>query len=77
MKIRTEMKPKDLWRRATLLRRLPQLSLKIEISRKRGSIRRGATLHVASSSTSILKDASGEPAAAKDSEIEMFELLDS
>jgi hypothetical protein len=32
---------------------------------------------VASSSTSVLKDASGEPATAKDSEIEMFELLDS
>jgi hypothetical protein len=32
---------------------------------------------LASSSTSILKDASGDPAAAKDSEIEMFKLLDS
>jgi hypothetical protein len=32
---------------------------------------------LASSSTSVPKDASGEPAAAKDSEIEMFELLDS
>jgi hypothetical protein len=32
---------------------------------------------VASSSTSILKDASGEPATARDSEPDMFELLDS
>jgi hypothetical protein len=32
---------------------------------------------LASSSTSIPKDASGEPAATKDSEIEMFKLLDS
>jgi hypothetical protein len=32
---------------------------------------------VASSSTSILKDASGEPATARDSESDMFELLDS
>jgi hypothetical protein len=31
---------------------------------------------VASSSTSTLKDASGEPATAKDSEPDMFELLD-
>jgi hypothetical protein len=38
MKIRTEMKPKDLWRRATLLRRLPLLSLNIEIWRKRRSV---------------------------------------
>jgi hypothetical protein len=37
MKIRMEMKPKDLWRRATLLRCLPLLSPKIEIWRKRGS----------------------------------------
>jgi hypothetical protein len=34
---RTEMKPKDLWRRAVLLRRLPLPSLKIEVWRKRGS----------------------------------------
>jgi hypothetical protein len=32
---------------------------------------------LASSSTSVPKDASGEPAATKDSEIEMFKLLDS
>jgi hypothetical protein len=32
---------------------------------------------VASSSTSVLKDASGEPATARDSEPDMFELLDS
>jgi hypothetical protein len=31
---------------------------------------------LASSSTSVPKDASGEPAAAKDSGLEMFELLD-
>jgi hypothetical protein len=37
MKIRMEMKVKVLWRRATLLRHLPLLSLKIEIWRKRGS----------------------------------------
>jgi hypothetical protein len=37
-KIRMEMKPKDLWRRATLLRRLPSLYPKIEIWRKRGSM---------------------------------------
>jgi hypothetical protein len=36
-KARTEMKLKDLWRRATLLRRLPLLSPKMEIWRKRGS----------------------------------------
>jgi hypothetical protein len=33
--------------------------------------------YVASSSTSVLKDASGEPATARDSEPDMFELLDS
>jgi hypothetical protein len=32
---------------------------------------------VASSSTSVLKDASGEPATTRDSEPDMFELLDS
>jgi hypothetical protein len=32
---------------------------------------------LASSSTSIPKNASGEPAAAKESDLEMFELLDS
>jgi hypothetical protein len=32
---------------------------------------------LASLSTSVSKDASGEPAAAKDSRLEMFELLDS
>jgi hypothetical protein len=32
---------------------------------------------LASSSTSVPKNASGEPAAAKDSDLEMFELLDS
>jgi hypothetical protein len=32
---------------------------------------------VASSSTSALKDTSGEPATAMDSEPDMFELLDS
>jgi hypothetical protein len=32
---------------------------------------------VASSSTSVLKDASGEPATARYSEPDMFELLDS
>jgi hypothetical protein len=32
---------------------------------------------VASSSTSVLKYASGEPASARDSEPDMFELLDS
>jgi hypothetical protein len=32
---------------------------------------------LASSSTSVPKDASGEPAVAKDSGLEMFELLDS
>jgi hypothetical protein len=31
MKARTEMKPKDLWRRVILLRRLPLLSPKMEI----------------------------------------------
>jgi hypothetical protein len=36
-KTRTEMKPKDLWRRAALLRRLPLLTPKIEVWRKRGS----------------------------------------
>jgi hypothetical protein len=37
MKTETEMKLKDLWRRATLLHRLPLLTLKIEVWRKRGS----------------------------------------
>jgi hypothetical protein len=32
---------------------------------------------VASSSTSVLKDASGEPATARDSDPDIFELLDS
>jgi hypothetical protein len=32
---------------------------------------------LASSSTSVPKNASGEPASAKDSEPDMFELLDS
>jgi hypothetical protein len=31
---------------------------------------------MASSSTSVLKDASGEPATARDSEPDMFELLE-
>jgi hypothetical protein len=61
MKTRTEMKPKDLWRRATLLRRLPHADSEdrgLEKKRKRVG-------DLASSSTSVPKDASGEPAAAK------------
>jgi hypothetical protein len=40
MKTRTEMKPKDLWRRATLLRRLLLLTLKIEVWKKEEARRR-------------------------------------
>jgi hypothetical protein len=37
MKTMTEMKPKDLWRKAALLHRLPLLTPKIKGWRKRGS----------------------------------------
>jgi hypothetical protein len=47
-------------------------------SEKRGlEKKRKRTDDLASSSTSIPKNASGEPATAKDSDLEMFELLDS
>jgi hypothetical protein len=35
MRTRTEMKPKDLWRKAALLHRLPLLTLKIKGWRRR------------------------------------------
>jgi hypothetical protein len=72
-KTRTEMKPKNLWRTAILLHRLPPANSEdkgLEKKRKR-------TKDLASSSTSVPKNASKEPAAARDSELQMFELLDS
>jgi hypothetical protein len=36
-KTRTEMKPKILWKRVILLHRLPPLTLRIKVWRKRGS----------------------------------------
>jgi hypothetical protein len=72
MKIRTEMKPKDLWRRDSTTSPPPAISEDRDLEKKRK--REG---DVASSSTSVLKEASGETASAKDSEPDMFELLDS
>jgi hypothetical protein len=73
-KTRTEMRPKNLWRRATLLHRLPPPAKSedkcLEKKRKR-------TKDLASSSTSVLKNASEEPAAGRETELQMFELLDS
>jgi hypothetical protein len=50
----------------------PAVSEDIDLEKKRKRVG-----DVASSSTSILKEASWEAAAAKDSEPDMFELLDS
>jgi hypothetical protein len=67
------MKSKNLWRRATLLHRLPLPTPKIKAWRKK----RKHTEDLASSSTSVPKNASEEPASARESELQMFELLDS
>jgi hypothetical protein len=50
---------------------LPAVSEDRDLEKKRKRVG-----DVASSSTSILKDASGEPATARDSEPDMFEVLD-
>jgi hypothetical protein len=72
-KTRMEMKPKILWRRAILLHRLPQPTLKIKVQRKRGSAQKTWLPRV----PRFQKNASEEPAAARDSELQMFELLES
>jgi hypothetical protein len=70
---RTEMMPKNLEKRVVLLCRLPPaVSEDGNLERKRKRAR-----DVASTSTSVMKETSGEAAAAKDPEPDMFELLDS
>jgi hypothetical protein len=72
-KTRTEMKPKNLWRRAILLHRLPPPTLKTKVWRKRGSAQKTWLPRV----PPFQKNASEEPATARDSKLQMFELLDS
>jgi hypothetical protein len=72
-KAKTEMMPKILERIAALLRRLPPAkSGKKSLEKKRKRLD-----DLTSSSTSISKDAPGEPAGAKASNLEMFDALDS